>query len=61
MAVTKADDLGAKLRAAHGFDSNPPTDPEFANRSHNFNQETLNRLHAAENLDLVDRLDGGDK
>jgi hypothetical protein len=49
------------LGPANRFDSNAAAYPQLANRADDFDQQALNRLHAAEDLDLVDRFDGGDK
>ncbi len=59
MAVAKADDLGAEALAAGGLDRHPAADPQFAHRPDHFDQQALHGADAAEDLDLVDRLDGG--
>ena len=59
--VAKPDDLGGQRRAARRVDHHATANPEFTHRANHFDEQTLHGLDAAENLDFVDGIDGGDE
>ena len=57
VSIAEADDLAVECAGVRRFDRHPAPDAQLAHRSDDFDQQTLDRLHAAEDLDVFDRLD----
>ena len=59
--IAKADDFAGKAGSDLGFNRDASADPQFAHRTHDFDQEALHGLDPAEDFDLVDCLNVGDQ